>query len=149
MWPGGKATEGPRFDPLRLSFLFKNCGLLTLSCDLAHAINATLKWLTQLPTLIQNHSGGDSVASIGVRYKIPDPPTSPSLIRLNGFCGRKSPCFLPEPQDLMKSGIVEDLRRGGSPREVASGGFIHGNGKLKLVCSWLCVYLRAWCVLAH
>ena len=26
--------------------------------------------------------------------KIPDPPTSPSLISLNGFCGRKAPCFL-------------------------------------------------------
>ena len=25
--------------------------------------------------------------------KIPDPPTSPSLISLNGFCGRKAPCF--------------------------------------------------------
>ena len=25
--------------------------------------------------------------------KIPDPPTSPSLISLNGFCGRKAECF--------------------------------------------------------
>ena len=25
--------------------------------------------------------------------KIPDPPTSPSLINLNGFCGRKAECF--------------------------------------------------------
>ena len=30
---------------------------------------------------------------VGVRYKIPDPPTSPSLISLNGFCGRKAKCF--------------------------------------------------------
>ena len=64
VWPSGKASgwlaEGPRFDPLRLSFLFKNCGLWTLSCDLAHTINETLKWLTQLPTFMQNpHSGGD------------------------------------------------------------------------------------------
>ena len=29
----------------------------------AHTINGTLKWLTQLPTLMQNHSGGDSVTS--------------------------------------------------------------------------------------
>ena len=29
--------------------------------------------------------------------KIPDPPTSPSLISLNGFSGRKAPCFLPQP----------------------------------------------------
>ena len=26
--------------------------------------------------------------------KIPDPPISPSLVSLNGFCGRKAPCFL-------------------------------------------------------
>ena len=50
----------------------------------------TLKWPTQLPTLMQNHSGGDSVTSI---YIIPDPPTSPSLISLNGFCGRKAQSF--------------------------------------------------------
>ena len=35
----------------------------SLSCDFAHTVNATSKWLTQLPTLMQNHSGGDSVAS--------------------------------------------------------------------------------------
>ena len=29
--------------------------------------------------------------------KIPDSPTSPSLISLNGFCERKAPCFLPRP----------------------------------------------------
>ena len=34
-----------------------------LSSVFAHTINETLKWLTQLPTLMQNHSGGDSVAS--------------------------------------------------------------------------------------
>ena len=99
VWPSGKALGwkaelGPRFDSLRLSFLFKNCGLWTLSCDFGQTINEILKWLTQLPTLTQNHSGGNSVARVGVRYKIPDPPTSPSLISLNGFCGRKAPCFL-------------------------------------------------------
>ena len=35
-----------------LFLLFKNCGLWTLSCDFAHTINETLKWLTQLHTLI-------------------------------------------------------------------------------------------------
>ena len=30
---------------------------------------------------------------VGVRYIIPDPPTSPSLISLNGFCGRKAQTF--------------------------------------------------------
>ena len=31
---------------------------------------------------------------VGVRYIIPDPPTSPSLISLHGFCGRKTQSFL-------------------------------------------------------
>ena len=67
VWPSGKAlgwyAERPRFDPLWLSFLFKKCCLWTPSCDFAHTINDTLKWLTELPTLIQNHTGGDSVTS--------------------------------------------------------------------------------------
>ena len=41
-------------------FLFKNYDFLTLSCAFAHTVNETLKWLTQLPTLMQNHSGDDS-----------------------------------------------------------------------------------------
>ena len=37
----------------------------------------------------------------GIRYKIPDPPSSPSVISLSGFCGRKAPCFLPaEPSAI-------------------------------------------------
>ena len=44
-------------------FSSKKCGLWTLSCEFAHTINETLKWLTQLPTLMQNHSGGDGVTS--------------------------------------------------------------------------------------
>ena len=49
---------------------------MTLSYDFAHSINETSKCLTQLPALMQSHSGGDSVAS---RYKIqkfltPPPP---------------------------------------------------------------------------
>ena len=67
LWPSGKAlgwsAEGPRFDPLRLSYFFKNCGLQTPSCDFAHTVNETLNYHTQLPALKQNHSGGDSVAS--------------------------------------------------------------------------------------
>ena len=55
VWSSGKAlswyVEGPSFDPLRLSFLFKNCGLWTLCCELAHAMNETLKCLTQPPAL--------------------------------------------------------------------------------------------------
>ena len=67
MWPSDKAlgwsAEGPRFDPLRLSFVFKNCGLWTLSFDFAHTTNETLEWLTRLPILMQNHAGGDGVTS--------------------------------------------------------------------------------------
>ena len=67
VWSSGKAlgwsAEGPRFDPLWLSFLFKTGGLWTLSRDFAQTIIETLKWLTQLPTLMQSHSGGDSVGS--------------------------------------------------------------------------------------
>ena len=45
VWPSGKAlgwkAEGPRFDPLRLSCLYKNGGLWTLSGDFVHTINET------------------------------------------------------------------------------------------------------------
>ena len=58
VWPSGKAlgwlAEGPRFDPLRFSFLFKNGGLWTLSCDLVRTIKETFKWLTKLPYLMQS-----------------------------------------------------------------------------------------------
>ena len=40
-------------NPLRLSFLFKSCGLWTLSCDFAPHNYGTLKWLSSLPTLMQ------------------------------------------------------------------------------------------------
>ena len=43
--------------------LSSKSALWTLSCDFAHTINETSKWLTQLLTLLQNHSGGDSVTS--------------------------------------------------------------------------------------
>ena len=56
LWPEalGWKAEGPRFDPLRPFFLFKNCGLWTVSCDFAYTIHETLKWLTQLPILMQS-----------------------------------------------------------------------------------------------
>ena len=45
-WPSGKAlgwqVEGPRFDPLQLSFLFKNCGLWTLCSDFSHTMNENI-----------------------------------------------------------------------------------------------------------
>ena len=69
VWPSGKAlgweAEGPRFDPLRLSFLFSSKIVVYGHClvTLSTQLMKTLKWLTQLLTLMQNHSGGDSVAS--------------------------------------------------------------------------------------
>ena len=38
---------------VRLSFLFKNCGLWTLSCDFVPHNDETLKWLSSLPILMQ------------------------------------------------------------------------------------------------
>ena len=69
VWPSGKALwlvsrgTSVRSASVLLSLLLKNCGLWTLYCDFAHTINETLIRLTQLPTLVQSHSGGDSVAS--------------------------------------------------------------------------------------
>ena len=60
VWPSGKALgwySGKQRDlgsnPLRLSFLFKSCGLWTLSCDFVLTVNETLKWLSSLSTLMQ------------------------------------------------------------------------------------------------
>ena len=41
------------FISLRLSFLFKGCGLWTLSCDFVPHNTETLKWLSSLPTLMR------------------------------------------------------------------------------------------------
>ena len=40
--------------------------------------------------------------------KIPDTPTSPSLISLNGLCGREAPCCLPLPQErsTVRAGLL-------------------------------------------
>ena len=55
VWPRGKA--GKRRDigsnRLRLSFLFKSCGLWTLSCDFVPHSYETLKWLSK--SLITAH----------------------------------------------------------------------------------------------
>ena len=39
--------------PLRFWFLFKSCGLWTLSCDFVPHNYETLKWLSSLPSLMQ------------------------------------------------------------------------------------------------
>ena len=64
--PSGRRLAGKQKDLGSIRFgspfsSLQNGGLWTLSCDFAHTINETLKWLSQLPTLMQNHSGGDSV----------------------------------------------------------------------------------------
>ena len=53
--------------------VFKICGLRTLSCDFVPHNYETLKWLSSLPTLMQSHSGGDSIA-IGKKSPSPTPP---------------------------------------------------------------------------
>ena len=46
----GSEAEGPWFESAyRLSFLFKSCGLWTLSCDFVPHNYETLKWLSSLP----------------------------------------------------------------------------------------------------
>ena len=50
-WAGKQSDLGSNL--LQLSFLFKSCGLWTLSCDLSLTINETLKRLSSLPILMQ------------------------------------------------------------------------------------------------
>ena len=54
----GSIRFGSPFSSLQKIVVYGHC-LVTLPTQ----FNETLKWLTQLPTLMQNHSGGDSVAS--------------------------------------------------------------------------------------
>ena len=57
----GEEIKTLTVSPLRLSFLFRSCGLWTLSCDFVSHNYETLKWLSSLPTRYRSHSGGDSV----------------------------------------------------------------------------------------
>ena len=56
VWPSSKMlgfqADRPSLSLLWLSFLFKSCGLWMLSCDFAHTINETLKWLTPMSILV-------------------------------------------------------------------------------------------------
>ena len=52
VWPSCK-ERGLGSNQLRLSFLFKSCGLWTLSCDFVLHNYETLKWLLSLPILMQ------------------------------------------------------------------------------------------------
>ena len=61
-----RTSPGSR--PLRLSFLFKSCGLWTLSCVCAPFIET----LAQAAAHLKNHPGGDNVA----RYSLPPPGIS-------------------------------------------------------------------------
>ena len=52
VWPSGKQKDlGSNL--LLLSFLFKSCGLWTLSCDFVPHNYETLKWFSSLPTVMQ------------------------------------------------------------------------------------------------
>ena len=53
----GSIRFGSPFSSLRKNVVYGQ------SCDFAHTIKETLKWLTQLPTLMHSHSCGDSVVS--------------------------------------------------------------------------------------
>ena len=57
VWSSGKAGKAGKRDlgsiPLWRSFLFKSCGLWTLSCDFVPHNYETLKWLSSLSILMQ------------------------------------------------------------------------------------------------
>ena len=66
VWPSGKAlgwqAEGPWFkSALALLSLQKLWFMDTVFVILLPTVNDTLKWLSSLPALMQNPSGGDSV----------------------------------------------------------------------------------------
>ena len=64
--------------PLRLSFLFKSCGLWTLSCDFVPHNYETLKWLSSLPT--HRYIISLSLPPPSILPAPPPPPPSPCLI---------------------------------------------------------------------
>ena len=54
VWPSGTGKQKDfGSNPLRLSFLFKCCGLWTLSCDFVPHNYEILKWLSSLPIVMQ------------------------------------------------------------------------------------------------
>ena len=72
-----------------------------------------------------------------LNIKIPDPPTSPSLITLNGFCGRKAPCFLPSASSVPRLALPAQLRkhealRPQKPLRLIRDGEVGGSGILYL-----------------
>ena len=85
--PSGKAgrPRGFGLNLLRLSFLFKSCGLWTLSCESLTIIKyKTLKWLSLLPTLMQKsfwwwQCSDKYIISLSLHLHS---PFSPSLISL-------------------------------------------------------------------
>ena len=65
-----------RSNPLRLSLIFKSCGLWTLSCDFVPHNCWTLKWLSSLPTLMQKSFWWWLCSD---RYRISPPPPPPTF----------------------------------------------------------------------
>ena len=80
-----------------LSLLFKKCGLWTLSCDFCLHSEWNIKTAHTTAHLYAESFSwwqcGELV--LGIKYMTPPTPlpTSPSLISLNGFCGRKAQCY--------------------------------------------------------
>ena len=72
---------------LWLSSLFKICGLWTLI--LLPTVNDTLKWLSSLPALMQNPTGGDSVV-LGMVSLFPHFLGTQSPL---GLCGVSAPLW--------------------------------------------------------
>ena len=66
---------------LRLSFLFKGCGLWPLSCDFVPHKYETLKWLSSLPTIMQkSFRWQQRNARYNYNFPPPPPPPPPSFM---------------------------------------------------------------------
>ena len=84
---------------LRLSFLFRSCGLWTLSCDFVPHNYETLKWLLLLPILMQKpflwwQYNDRYLISLSPHLRTPPRHLLPVLNKPYGFCGRQAPCSL-------------------------------------------------------
>ena len=93
-------------NPFRLSFLFKSCGLWTLSCGFVPHNYETLKWLSSLPTLMHKSIWW---CQCSCRYIISNPafpPFSPSLINLMVFVDVKHHVYLLTDAASHSSGAV-------------------------------------------
>ena len=90
VWPSSKAGKQKDLSSnlLRLSFVFKSCGLWTLSCDFVPHNYETLKWLSSLPILMQKSFRWGQPRSDRYIISLFPHPHTPFPNKPHGFCGR-------------------------------------------------------------